>query len=369
MMTGTMILLIRQMTCFVDSKARVSTYITVFGLLLASSLPGMIHPKLNLCAQTITWQSGFVNYVVPVTLLLFYVNHLIRTETKRNMPTVLEKTGMFLLGFLTCLCLETVTLYLLIFSSLLLFQRIWKKHPQGSHLYYWIGNLVGSGFMFLNSSYQRIANGSYDEAPRRIGFLQLDSVIRELNAAGISTGKMVVVLAVTLIVLGLMIILPCRVTNDSVLRMKMYFCLISVLGLTLPILFANGDNVYLFSVRLYFPQYVLIICYGILLIRILKEKRKTREKAFIAPVSALLVAILAIGLLMNYWKIHQVEIRRETHILQQKESEYVQILVEEYPKELLPFIPFGELENNAEQIKKYYNLSSEVQLIPILTKP
>ncbi len=134
----------------IESKNKILKY---FSLLFFASIPHLI------LMQSVVWVSGFTNYVFSAVLILIYfllnketINLEYKEYKKRYLPL------FFVLGLLSTLCVEHVTIYCVLLSLFfLVLIYIKKKKIDLSNLSYFIGSIVGSIIMFSNKAYHSIA--------------------------------------------------------------------------------------------------------------------------------------------------------------------------------------------------------------------
>lgn len=111
----------------------------------------MLMPK-EMFRETIPFNSGFANYVIPIVGVLYIINaHLNNTQNKSNC----FKLIMFLLlGVFNSLFVEHVTIFNLILSIYIIIYDIKKyKKINYNYLLYFIGSLIGTIIMFSNPTY------------------------------------------------------------------------------------------------------------------------------------------------------------------------------------------------------------------------
>lgn len=111
-------------------------------------------------SQTLVWTSGFVNYVLPIFMLLIYCCVIRYSNLKHVALGRAAKIGLSSLGFLTSLCMENVTICSLLVS--LGFSIYDMKTHRGSawlHVAYFAGSFLGALLMASNGAYWKIAAG------------------------------------------------------------------------------------------------------------------------------------------------------------------------------------------------------------------
>lgn len=117
--------------------------------------------SLNVFIQTVSWTSGFVNYVVPLTGVLYFIylnKNLINNNGQFSKYACLV---MIPLGIFNSLFMENITIYNIIFCIyLIIYFLVKNKKIYLEHILYLIGGIIGTLIMFSNSAYGFIKNGS-----------------------------------------------------------------------------------------------------------------------------------------------------------------------------------------------------------------
>lgn len=109
-------------------------------------------------AQAVVWTAGFSNYSVSAFLSLLYVAFLSRKSTcQTGAYKLLASMGLFVLGFSSCLFLETVTLCTLFLSlAVLLYRFVRRERVSVPLVCHGFGAMLGTLLMFSNSAYQNV---------------------------------------------------------------------------------------------------------------------------------------------------------------------------------------------------------------------
>lgn len=123
---------------------------------------------------TFRWISGFTNYIIGTMLLCLYILYNKKLlEGKPLKQSTMATSCCFILGFLSVLCVENVTLYCLAFSVfILIFSYLRYKKVFDSNISYFIGNIIGTFLLFSNKNYSTIINDDFDAAGER--YIELD---------------------------------------------------------------------------------------------------------------------------------------------------------------------------------------------------
>lgn len=126
-------------------KIKDNTYLLLFIILF------LLMPK-EMFRETMPFTSGFANYIIPITSILFIIYiHLNNVYKKSNLLSIVL---FLLIGVFNSLFIEHITLYNLILSIYLLFYN-YKKNLNINYIYlaYFIGSLLGTLLMFTNQNY------------------------------------------------------------------------------------------------------------------------------------------------------------------------------------------------------------------------
>lgn len=106
----------------------------------------------------ISWISGFTNYVISMVLILIYFVYcrgMLEGELRKQ--SALDSVLLFVLGSLSALCLENITLYCVVFGIFILGFSIFRyKKVLVQNCLYTVGTLIGTALMFLNINYRDI---------------------------------------------------------------------------------------------------------------------------------------------------------------------------------------------------------------------
>ena len=130
---------------------------------------------INIFKNTIAWASGFVNYVLPILLVLIFLNYIKRINTKEINNKFTHTIFMFILGIASCLIVEHITIYCV---ALIIFVNIYYfiKYKKISKLLvsYSIGVIIGTTIMFSNGAYLKVATGEdfYRTAATSVSFIE-----------------------------------------------------------------------------------------------------------------------------------------------------------------------------------------------------
>lgn len=128
-------------------------------------------PK-ELWVQTVAWTSGFSNYVPSILLSFLYLT-LVKSVFD-NIPPKYSKLLPFVvavIGFVSALFMETVTLYNVVLSAAVIAYSFFKfKKASFTYFAHFFGCVAGAVLMFSNSCYRKVADG--DDFYRSTAFNQ-----------------------------------------------------------------------------------------------------------------------------------------------------------------------------------------------------
>ena len=120
----------------------------------------LLIPK-SIFREAVVWTSGFTNYALPTFLIILYF-----VMINRKLFSKLTIFFMFILGFITALFVEHITIYIIVINILLLLytfikNKKYKKFNQLSkYISYLIGATLGAILMFSNGAYRSIINNT-----------------------------------------------------------------------------------------------------------------------------------------------------------------------------------------------------------------
>lgn len=133
------------------AERRIAFYITLFAIV---SMP------LAMFYNTISWVSGFANYMTSLFLTLIYICSLYDLlEKKEEKQKWIFVILYALLGAANALIVEHFTLLnLALWSAGMLYAWIRKHRVYGMHIAYGVGLIIGTVLMFSNSAYSKITD-------------------------------------------------------------------------------------------------------------------------------------------------------------------------------------------------------------------
>ncbi len=111
--------------------------------------------------QAIVWTAGFSNYVVSLVFVFLFIYLNKELFDGKSKDTLVYRIFFPLIGIVSALFVEHVTLYVLVLS---LFSNIYyfikNKKVNLSLALYFVGIMIGAFIMFSNSAYSNISSGS-----------------------------------------------------------------------------------------------------------------------------------------------------------------------------------------------------------------
>ena len=138
---------------FNNAEGLVTVYVSTCLLLLV--------PK-EIFVQSLSWTSGYSNYVPPILLVIIYLIMIrdIFEEKQPKYPRTFPWIA-YVLGVVGALFMENLTLYSIALAVLLIGYVRWRfRRFYATHVAYLAGCLSGALMMFSNSAYFSIANNT-----------------------------------------------------------------------------------------------------------------------------------------------------------------------------------------------------------------
>lgn len=150
----TMVVIVELINRIINKKNSKITYVVTALIML---MPYAI------IAQTLSWTSGFSNYVISFALVLIfiYLNIDIINHDENIKSKKILMVPLLFLGFIASLFLENLTIYnLLLVIFLIIYQLFKSKKVKIENISYFVGSIAGAILMFSNSAYHNIANAN-----------------------------------------------------------------------------------------------------------------------------------------------------------------------------------------------------------------
>ncbi len=353
-MAGVSVLLARAVAGFLTKRQSAAGYLSALCIILSCALFGLAGGRLNIFAQTVGWISGFCNYVVPTVFVLFYLRSVLaafENEDKKQNEVLYAVSG-----FASALFAEHITLSLIVISALVnvFYYRKFRKVNAAFALHF-ASVSAGASLMFSNSSYLLLLRGNaVSGGMRGLGFLGKTALDVLAGRLGISPKTAIIILGVTV----LLYILALVFTKDKGLR----FLLVCAGIITLPLLFTNGGSkAYLFTARLYFTQYLLVMIWlaGLAKSAVKNKKARTAAKALIIASACALTVFTAV----IYVRVYQVNASLVERIERTKNESAVEVI--DYPDSLKRFVYMPDAYRDeawAKHFKNYYKIPEDRKL-------
>lgn len=218
-----------------------------FGTLLLLLVPRQIF------VQTIVWTSGYSNYVPPILMTMLYfvlVKNIFEEEKPRYHWACTAFVGI--LGFVSALFMENVTLYNVAISAMLaLYALIKHRRVYITHIVHFIGCVAGAILMFSNSAYGAIASGADGYRSTAFGEGIKATVIDHTKVVyqQFFDNNLPVLAIFTLLSIGLYFLFAHSCTNKKQTAMGMVFTLVHVF--TFGIMLAKHE----------YPQWILFVAH------------------------------------------------------------------------------------------------------------
>ena len=122
---------------------------------------------LPMFSQTVGWVSGYANYVTSVTFTMIYMAWFLRfLKQKEPKKCVVQVALLALLGLANTLIVEHFTIYNVVLAAVTAVYSYRKFGKRGKRIVclqplgYLLGCLAGAAWMFSNSAYRQVADGT-----------------------------------------------------------------------------------------------------------------------------------------------------------------------------------------------------------------
>ncbi|MDD2409538.1 MAG: DUF6056 family protein [Bacilli bacterium] len=139
------------------------------------SLMFFLFLPIDILRQSVVWTSGFSNYAISALLILIFI-YLIKDIFQKYEvdKSKIRIIFFFLLSFSASLFIENITIFNIIISIFLISYSYLKyKKVTLSKIFYLLGSLFGTLFMFTNGAYNNIANHNDTYRSFASGFSEL----------------------------------------------------------------------------------------------------------------------------------------------------------------------------------------------------
>lgn len=134
----------------------------------------------TLANSTIAWISGFPNYLFSEVLLLMYLRFCMPFLIGKGRDFRKVDIGLLILGFLSALCVEHITIYIVLLSMfMIIFCAVRFRKMYIGHVLYLLGAIAGTVLMFSDKNYHSVISGQEDLSGRRfVNFSFLDIIMK-----------------------------------------------------------------------------------------------------------------------------------------------------------------------------------------------
>lgn len=252
-------------------------------------------------AQGIAWTSGFANYVPPVLIILIYL--YFNKNIFNNEEINIKKRWIIiflLLGFISTMFVEHVTIYITILS-LFIPIYIFIKHKKISipNMFFTIGAIGGTILMFSNGAYHNIvsAQDTYRSIEQgNIISRAFNTYFNELNTYLVQYNTVINIIICTLL---LIIVYKYLKKNQDIKKYKKILLYISTfisigyLSYNLYVNVLNGSNVFIYETykKIFEGIMVLSYCFSIITIISLTQVKEQRKRMLFEVVSIIILAL------------------------------------------------------------------------------
>ncbi|MBE6877403.1 MAG: hypothetical protein E7496_11930 [Ruminococcus sp.] len=145
----------------------------------------MLLLPFRLVRNVTNWVSGFPNYMLSAVFVFFYLHYFcIPVFSREKVPEFKGKSlCLLLLGFLSALFVENVTIYILMLSVfMIIFSAFRMRKADIGHILYLVGAVAGTVLMFSDRNYHSVIVESSDSAGARFtDFSMLEIIMKIYN--------------------------------------------------------------------------------------------------------------------------------------------------------------------------------------------
>ncbi len=245
--------------------------------------------------NSIAWASGFVNYVVSAFFVLVFLC-LIRkiADSYWEMSGFWKNFGLLILGILSSLIVEHVTIYLVLLIIFLNIYSYFKyKKVSKSLIFYGLGVLSGAVLMFSNEAYLSVIRG--DDAYRSSG-VSSSFIENIFNAYFYTIFKDFIFNNYVLnifIVLGLIMVSLKKENRDNrKISILTLFCFVYLIYTILKIINGNWNIIGKYTIYLE-GIWTILYCLSILLVILLAKNFNVSQKKKLVFILVSIVTIAA----------------------------------------------------------------------------
>ncbi len=262
----------------------------------------LLVPK-QIFVQAISWTSGYSNYIPPI-LITFVYFILVRNIFNVERPVYKKSLYIitFLMGFISTLFMENVTLYNIAVSFVII-GYVWYKFKSfySIHIAHFVGSFIGAIAMFTNSAYGLIAtdNDSYRSTALSEGLFDTIITHTSVICEQFFVNNLPILIIITILCTILTILYEKTVTNKKIKLCVR--CSIFVNSICLFILFAkrqftswvlavgHSDSQLITTIAVAFV--IVVYCLSVLLIIILCVENINKKLQILLPLFSVPVLI------------------------------------------------------------------------------
>ncbi|GEM_PF-720660 len=148
----------------------------------AVSSIAMLFLPFQIMTNTINWISGFPNYILSACLVLLYLCFCQPLFSGKELPAWKGSSiGLLVLGFLSTLCVENITIYVLVLAVFVIaFSIIRLKKVHIGAVAYLIGAVAGTILMFSDKNYHSVIVEANDNKGYRFVEISMIDIIMKI---------------------------------------------------------------------------------------------------------------------------------------------------------------------------------------------
>lgn len=370
--------------------------------------------------QGIVWTAGFSNYTTSIFFILLFVKLSKDLFEGKELKYSKRFIPLFaLLGFINCLFMENITIYLVCLSIFILIYSYKKiRKVQCVHIAYFIGIICGTILMFSNSAYRTVAAGDdfYRTVDTNVVSRSVNNYFDIISNDLVFNNHILNIILAILISIIIFMVIKNKKEKKLVKRLgdiilfivisfTLYSCVTRLMNINLllkytkyfngifafiycisliffSIFFIKKDNVkkrllfILFSIvimtgpllivtpigsRNFLPTYILFIWFLLeLLCYILSSKKTIEIEKYITKVFICMSFVLYIYLFGIYGYIYKTNIERLNYI--EKNKDKSEILVPRLPYQNYMWRGDPNLEVFVDRFKTYYKIDKDTKI-------
>ena len=256
----------------------------------------LLVPK-QIFVQAISWTSGYSNYIPPILMTVIYFI-CIRNIFDTKFPTYKKPLPIFtvLLGFVSTLFMENVTLYNIAIAFIILLFTWYKwKRISFTHFAYFIGSLIGAIVMFTNSAYGLIANNKDSYRSTALSEGLLDTIASHAyiicEQFFINNIPMLVVITLLCIILITLNEKNKMLSHCSIVINSICLCLLFTKQQFTPWVLAVGNSHSQLITKAFIAFLIILYCLSVLLIILLCIEDINKKLQILLPLCSVPILI------------------------------------------------------------------------------